>query len=67
MQTKTIDAQHDLVSIGCLASRVQRSVREIERTSERLGIVAAYRINHVPHFDGRQVERLTAEMRTEEK
>lgn len=56
----TIEATRDFVSIGQLACRIQRSVRAIEQAAERLNIVPSLRLNNVPHFDGQQVEQLTA-------
>ena len=60
---QTIDAKHDFVSTGQLAAHLQVSVRAIERAAVKLDISPAMRINHVSHFDGEQVERLTAELR----
>lgn len=55
----TVSADRDLLSIGMLASHVQRSVHTIEQTANRLHIKPAMKINGVPYFDGRQVEQLT--------
>ena len=57
------DAKRDFVSIGQLAAHVQSPVRSIERAAERLQLVPAMRLNGVAHFDGEQVEALTAELR----
>ena len=58
----TVDADRDLVAIGVLAARLQRSVRAIEAAAIELNIMPALRINFVPHYDGTQVERLTERM-----
>lgn len=57
------DAVHDYTAIGPLASRLQQSVRAIESASQVLGLVPSLRLNNVPHFDGNQVQRLTAYFR----
>jgi hypothetical protein len=55
----TVTSEKDLVAIGVLAARLQRSVRVIEAACLELNIAPALRINYVPHFDGEQVELLT--------
>jgi len=54
-----IDAERDFVAIGQLASRIGKPVRDIERAATELNLHPAMRVNFVPFFDGRQVERLT--------
>ena len=56
----TVSADRDLLSIGMLASHVQRPVRSIEQAATALRMEPAMKINGVPYFDGRQVEQLTA-------
>jgi hypothetical protein len=58
-----IAAEHDFVSIGQLASRVQRPVRAIEAAADKLQIQPAMRLNGVSYFDGRQVDRITEQLR----
>jgi len=58
----TVDADRDLVAIGVLAARLQRSVRAIEAAAIELNIMPALRINFVPHFNGGQCELLTQRM-----
>jgi hypothetical protein len=58
----TATSEKDLVAIGMLAARLQRSVRVIEAACLELNIAPAMRINFVPHFDGKQVELLTARL-----
>jgi hypothetical protein len=55
----SIEATRDLISIGQLACRIQRSVLAIEQAADKLGIVPSLRLNGIPHFDGEQVEKLT--------
>ena len=54
----TTSAQQDYTAIGVLAGQLQSSVRQIERAAEQAGIAPALRLNHVPYFDGTQVETL---------
>jgi hypothetical protein len=54
----TIEATKDFVSIGNLASHLQRSVRDIEQTAAALKIAPALRLNGIAHFDGLQVEQI---------
>ena len=62
-ENMTVAPSHDYVSIGTLASQLRVTVREIERTAERLKLPAACRINYIVHFDGEQCEVLTKEIR----
>ena len=55
-------AEKDLLSIGRLAADTQRPVRRIEQAANELGIRPAMRLNGIPYFNGRQVERLTEAM-----
>ena len=57
------EAKHDFISIGQLAAHLQRPVRVIERAAEKLKIHPAMRINLIPHFDGEQVQQITAALR----
>ena len=58
----TVEANRDFVSIGQLAAYLQKPVRAIERAATELRMAPAMRINHIAHFDGGQVEKLTAEL-----
>jgi hypothetical protein len=64
---QSIEATRDFTSIGQLAAHIQRPVRAIETAAIDLGIVPAIRLNHVPYFDGRQVERLTESLREDQR
>ena len=55
----TVSADRDLLSIGMLASHVQRSVKAIEQAATAANIAPAMRVNGVPYFNADQVERLT--------
>ena len=58
----TTTADRDYLSIGQLAAHLQRPVRAIEQTAATLKIRPAMRLNQIPYFNGRQVEKLTAEI-----
>ena len=55
----TTAAGKDFVSIGQLAAHLQKPVRKIEQAATALKMQPALRLNQVPYFNGRQVERLT--------
>ena len=61
----TTAADKDLLSIGRLAADTQKPVRRIEQAANELRIKPAMRLNGVPYFNGRQVERLTAALGTQ--
>ncbi len=63
----TVAKEHDYVSIGVLAADLQRTPRAIEKASEVLAIQPALRLNRVLHFDGEQVEKLTAHFRGQQQ
>ena len=54
----TVESEKDLVAIGVLAARLQKSVRTIEAAVIALNMMPAMRLNYVPHFDGEQVEQI---------
>ena len=59
----TVAAEQDYTSIGQLAAHVQRPVQKIEQAASELKIRPALRLNQVPYFSARQVERLTEALR----
>jgi len=58
-----VAATRDFFAIGQLAAHLQTPVREIELAADRLGIVAAMRINLILHFDGGQVRAIANYLR----
>jgi hypothetical protein len=56
----TVSAERELLSIGMVASRVQRTVQAIEKAADALKLPAAMKINGTIYFDRGQVEKLTA-------
>ena len=54
--------ERDFTSTGSLVTTVQRSVRSVELTAASLRIEPAMRLNGIPHFNARQVERIVAAM-----
>ncbi len=61
----TVQSERDLVSIGQLAQDIQRTPNAIERACDALGIAPAMKLNHSPHFDAEQAERILAHFRGE--
>jgi hypothetical protein len=59
----TVSAERDLLSIGMLASHVQRSVRAIEQAATALNLEPAMKINGTTYWDATQVEKLTDAIR----
>ena len=57
-----VEATHDFYSIGQLAAHLQKPVRAIERAVTELQIEPAMRLNGIPHFNGPQVDAITATM-----
>ena len=47
---RTIDPEHDLLSIGKLCELLQASPNQIERAAQRGGVRPSLRLNGVPYF-----------------
>lgn len=62
--SKTVPAERDLTSIGCLCRRLDATMHEIERAIAKAKIVPAYRINGVNHYDAEQERTIRKHLRT---
>lgn len=61
----TVSADRDLLSIGMLASHVQRSVKAIEQAAAAIQIEPAMKLNGIAYWDANQVEQITEAISTQ--
>ncbi|MGD9632735.1 MAG: hypothetical protein AB7G28_25135 [Pirellulales bacterium] len=59
-----VSPDKDLIAIGKLASELRVTVRTIDFAVAELGIQPALMLNRIAHFDGDQVERILALIRS---
>lgn len=62
-----MNATSSVLTVGRIASDLQRPVSEILRVAEQLGIYPSLVINGVKHFSDNDVDRISGHLRTEQR